>query len=422
MNIFISKLQEISLDNKYTKTYLKIIEAAQLRSLHIIGKKPKKRFIKEFYGYCEVHHILPKSFKLFEDINNPDNLVYITAREHYILHLLLTKMFLNFQFNIKMLKAFTSMKTKKDNRCLNSRLYDLIKNKASKFILIFSENESYFIHVDDYYENKDNITHQSKNKCAMLNIKTNKIEYVDISLYKSSEIYVSLFKDKVNVIDTLTNKNTTINKEEFKNCNGRYITHHSNKVKAKNIITNQNILVSKDEFYSNDNLISVAHGTVPVKNKLTNKIERIKTEDYNAIIHDYVFKDKIAVFDEKLNKYIQISTEEYQKGNYKMTSSGKTVVYDKNGKSHQITIEEYQNNKDIYTKKFYVLNILTNEILLVSSKEYSENDNYILPNVKTVNVIDKNSNCKIKISKELFLKHTNLYIIDISKRKCNSLF
>lgn len=61
-------------DNKYTKWYYAIISAAQHRQI---------------IGYVEKHHIVPRSIG-GSDLEN--NLVCLTAREHFICHLLLTKM------------------------------------------------------------------------------------------------------------------------------------------------------------------------------------------------------------------------------------------------------------------------------------------------------------------------------------------
>ncbi len=43
-------------------------------------------------GYCERHHIIPKSLG---GGDNNENLIYLTAREHFIAHLLLMKIFPN---------------------------------------------------------------------------------------------------------------------------------------------------------------------------------------------------------------------------------------------------------------------------------------------------------------------------------------
>lgn len=62
------------LDNKYTKWYNSIIFNAKNRKL---------------FGYSENHHIIPRSLG-GED--SESNIVKLTAREHYVCHLLLTKM------------------------------------------------------------------------------------------------------------------------------------------------------------------------------------------------------------------------------------------------------------------------------------------------------------------------------------------
>lgn len=53
--------------------------------------------------YCEKHHIIPKSEG---GSNEPDNLVNLTAREHYIAHLLLDKIYNDY----KMSRAIISMR------------------------------------------------------------------------------------------------------------------------------------------------------------------------------------------------------------------------------------------------------------------------------------------------------------------------
>ena len=59
------------LDNKYTSIYNKLIERARFRKLD---------------GYVEKHHVIPRSLVKTNDV------VKLTAREHILCHLLLTKM------------------------------------------------------------------------------------------------------------------------------------------------------------------------------------------------------------------------------------------------------------------------------------------------------------------------------------------
>jgi hypothetical protein len=66
----------VFIQNKYTKCYNRIIERAQL--YHRTKKKDT---------YFESHHILPKSLG---GIDSSDNKILLTAKEHFICHLLLT--------------------------------------------------------------------------------------------------------------------------------------------------------------------------------------------------------------------------------------------------------------------------------------------------------------------------------------------
>jgi 5-methylcytosine-specific restriction endonuclease McrA len=65
----------IFINNKYTNIYFNIIKSAQIRD--------------PLTGYTERHHIIPKSLG---GTNKKDNLVVLSAREHFICHWLLTKM------------------------------------------------------------------------------------------------------------------------------------------------------------------------------------------------------------------------------------------------------------------------------------------------------------------------------------------
>jgi hypothetical protein len=100
--------QNIFINNKYKLWHDKIIAKAKNRTLE---------------GYKEVHHIIPKSCG---GSNDKDNLIALTAREHYIIHMLLpfcvTK-----EYKFKMIKGFLYMnvKTKSQKRFykINSRMY-----------------------------------------------------------------------------------------------------------------------------------------------------------------------------------------------------------------------------------------------------------------------------------------------------------
>jgi hypothetical protein len=110
----------IFIDNKYTRIYYSIIDRAKSRTLPLDT-------------YTEKHHIIPKSLN---GSDSSENLVILTAREHFICHWLLTKMTVT-DSQQKMIFAFVLMlkcKTKTQKRYNNkitSRLYEKYKTLSS---------------------------------------------------------------------------------------------------------------------------------------------------------------------------------------------------------------------------------------------------------------------------------------------------
>jgi hypothetical protein len=101
----------------YQKIYNQIVERAKNRDL---------------MGYSERHHIIPKCMG---GLNNPSNLVKLTAREHLMCHRLLT---LIHPENHKILYAFWAMCNQKNNSnqqrdyVISSRVYEETKLSFSK--------------------------------------------------------------------------------------------------------------------------------------------------------------------------------------------------------------------------------------------------------------------------------------------------
>lgn len=70
-------------DMNYQKIYDQLIDKRKKYPLTKNKKDPN-------YVYCETHHIIPKSLG---GTNEKSNLVNLTAREHYIAHVLLFKLY-----------------------------------------------------------------------------------------------------------------------------------------------------------------------------------------------------------------------------------------------------------------------------------------------------------------------------------------
>lgn len=75
-------------------------------------------------GYIERHHIIPKCMGGSDDKNN---LVNLTASEHYVAHQLLVKIYPN---NYKLAYACHMMSTKLNER--NNKSYEWVRNKMAK--------------------------------------------------------------------------------------------------------------------------------------------------------------------------------------------------------------------------------------------------------------------------------------------------
>jgi hypothetical protein len=94
----------------YNKIYNQLIERAKNRSLEC---------------YKEIHHILPKCCG---GLDIQTNLVELTAREHFIVHLLLCKIYPDHKGLRFALWMMSNVKDKKQKRYFpNSRLYEMIR-------------------------------------------------------------------------------------------------------------------------------------------------------------------------------------------------------------------------------------------------------------------------------------------------------
>jgi hypothetical protein len=101
--------------NKYSKCYYNIISAARQRILS---------------GYVERHHIVPKSLG---GSNDASNIVALTAREHFICHLLLIRM-VSDDVKHKMVYAAwqQSRPSKHKTIKITARTYEVLKRQLSE--------------------------------------------------------------------------------------------------------------------------------------------------------------------------------------------------------------------------------------------------------------------------------------------------
>jgi hypothetical protein len=107
----------IFIDNKYTTWYNNIVQQAKTRSLT---------------EYKERHHIIPRSLG---GVNLKENLVELTAREHFICHWLLTKMVVSPHKEKMIYAAWTMANLENQNQQrhkITGRIYELLRQQYSR--------------------------------------------------------------------------------------------------------------------------------------------------------------------------------------------------------------------------------------------------------------------------------------------------
>lgn len=104
------------ISNKYTKWYYNIVNNAKTRVL-------------QFDVYTETHHIVPKSLG---GNNSKENLVNLTAKEHFVCHALLVKM-VSQESKKRMIYAFWRMANGTGKRYKpTARVYDLARKEFTQ--------------------------------------------------------------------------------------------------------------------------------------------------------------------------------------------------------------------------------------------------------------------------------------------------
>ena len=191
--------------NKYKSWYDNLINKNKTRTLE---------------GYKESHHIIPRSCG---GTNDKSNLIYLSAREHYIAHLLLTKC-VEKKYYFKMLKAYYAMrmqnnKTLKRDYKINNRLYESKRKEYSDYLK--TNNPSFRQEVKDKIRLKNLGRKSSAETIAKLKNKVvsqktkEKIKYArqfQICSDEQRKMYSKLFSNMIWI--NKDGKSSRINKQD----------------------------------------------------------------------------------------------------------------------------------------------------------------------------------------------------------------
>lgn len=126
--MYIEKLKELQYtENRYFKIYESIVIRAKDR-LDAHNRKTAKSLL----GYVEKHHIYPHCVCNIEESKDKQNLVFLTAKEHYIVHLLLPKFLKEGDLRNKMLSAaYLLGNVKFVIQSKNSKMYEHLRIHAA---------------------------------------------------------------------------------------------------------------------------------------------------------------------------------------------------------------------------------------------------------------------------------------------------
>jgi hypothetical protein len=129
MNITtVDLLKQHCLQNKYSKWYFNIIDSAMVRGWER-STSP---------CYVEGHHVVPRSIS--GDSMKSGVIVFLTAREHFVCHLLLPKMLEGKDKNKMQLALHRLMTGNKKNYCKSSYLYELIRISSAEAASVRSKS------------------------------------------------------------------------------------------------------------------------------------------------------------------------------------------------------------------------------------------------------------------------------------------
>ena len=113
------------LENKYTDWYNSLIAKAKTKNL---SKKTSDI-------YLELHHIVPRSIN---GSNSPDNLVLLSAKEHFVAHKLLTKMTTGIdkrKMSMALFCMVTANRSGKVKKIVSSNAYQKIRSEYTKLVI-----------------------------------------------------------------------------------------------------------------------------------------------------------------------------------------------------------------------------------------------------------------------------------------------
>ncbi len=191
-------------------------------------------------------------------------------------------------------------------------------------VYLKSNGEKIRISVEEYQQNKHLYNTLSTGKISVFNKKTQKTSSIKIEDFNPT-IHTKVLGG---IVVNNNGINQYVSKEDFSNNKMKGI--HQNKVTVLDKETNIRKHITRDEFISNkQRYIANGTGLVNVKDRITNETFQLDKNIAMKNKSQYIIGTEgwKTVFDIKLNKFINIKKENFDKKQHKLASDKKIVCY-----------------------------------------------------------------------------------------------
>jgi len=282
--------------------------------------------------YSEMHHIIPRCIGGNDLL---ENLVKLTAREHFLAHWLLWKAYPN---NIKLAFAFWAM-------CCQP-----------------SYGRDYFEKISNYFKNSK-IYERLKLEIAVRSSKfhKNKVYVYDPTIDKTICLTKAQYRQSqlkfhttgmVNVYDKLTGESVWISSSDYRSNKHQFYTNLTYaKFKYVDSTGNEYLLTKQDALAlkkSGKELKQIIKSKVKIVDP-NGKEKIISIKKYDKDKHTHVLKNKFTVFDSVQCKTITVSKDEYLSNptRYITSTKGKVLAYNLAEKIYELVDQKlFDNNSN----------------------------------------------------------------------------
>ena len=200
----------------------------------------------------------------------------------------------------------------------------------------------------------------------VIDIHTNNNVIVSSECYRKhkGKLYRHSLLGTITVKDKVLGSHQRISLEEYTNNKHLYDHHMNSRLWVYDKVSNCNKWIDSSEYATNSHLyIKHSSGKIVVTTN-DNTTVMIGRQEFNSDIHTNINTGTMTVLNKSTNSYIKIKSQDYDKRLHSTHSTGKVYVNDTNGKSTTVSVDEYSENKDLYSlrksNRLGVFNISTN--------------------------------------------------------------